>query len=185
MNKNIPKCGDLLISEPFLSDPNFKRSVILLCEYSEFGGFGLVLNHPSTHALNEVINEVYTDFPVFIGGPVEQNTLHYVHRLGDVIEDSIELVDGLYWSGDFETLKTLMNIGKVKQDDVRFFLGYSGWGAGQLKSEIDQNTWYVSSETTPELIFENDPEQFWRTVLKQMGGDYKVIANYPTDPRLN
>lgn len=178
------KAGDLLIAEPFLGDPNFERSVVLVCEHSEFGSFGLVLNQITESALSDVVQNIYSEYPLFIGGPVENNTLHYVHRLGDIIEDSIEITDGLFWSGDFETLKSLINIGKVSPSDIRFFLGYSGWGAGQLDLELKQNVWYVTEADAP-LIFDNTAEQFWRTVLHKMGGDYKVLSNYPKDPRLN
>jgi putative transcriptional regulator len=107
-----------------------------------------------------------------------------VHRLGHLIEDSIDLGDGIFWSGDFESVKSLLSIGTIKSEDIRFFIGYSGWGAGQLGNELAQNTWFVS-DINSEVLFEEYTNQFWRTVLKRMGGDYKVLANYPVDPRLN
>lgn len=178
------KSGRILIAEPFLGDPNFERSVILLCEHNESGSFGLVLNQTTNSYLSDVIEGVYQEYPLYIGGPVEQNTLHYIHRLGNLIEDSVDLGNGLFWSGDFESLKSLINIGTIKTEDIRFFLGYSGWGAGQLSEELAQNTWILSNIDS-EMVFENEPVQFWRTVLKRMGGDYKVLSNYPIDPRLN
>lgn len=178
------KSGRILIAEPFLGDPNFERSVILLCEHNESGSFGLVLNQTTNSQLSDVIEGVYQEYPLYIGGPVEQNTLHYIHRLGNLIEDSVDLGNGLFWSGDFESLKSLINIGTIKAEDIRFFLGYSGWGAGQLSEELAQNTWILSNIDS-DMVFENEPVQFWRTVLKRMGGDYKVLSNYPIDPRLN
>ena len=180
----IPKAGKILIAEPFLGDPNFERSVVIICEHSEQGSFGLVLNNISKNTISDVLSDVFVDYPLYIGGPVEQNTLHFIHRLGHLIEDSVDLGNGLYWSGDFESVKSLINIGTIKSEDIRFFLGYSGWGAGQLKKELSQNTW-ILSDIDAEGVFENSPKEFWRLVLKKMGGDYKVLANYPVDPRLN
>jgi putative transcriptional regulator len=179
-----PKAGKVLIAEPFLGDPNFERSVVLICEHNEEGSFGLVLNNVSKNTIADVVDDIYVEFPLFIGGPVEQNTLHFVHRLGHLIEDSIDLGNGIFWSGDFESVKSLLSIGTIKSEDIRFFIGYSGWGAGQLRNELAQNTWFVS-DINSDVLFEEYTNQFWRTVLKRMGGDYKVLANYPVDPRLN
>jgi len=180
----IPNAGKVLIAEPFLGDPNFERSVVLICEHNKEGSFGLVLNNVSKNTIADVVDDIYVEFPLFIGGPVEQNTLHFVHRLGHLIEDSIDLGNGIFWSGDFESIKSLLSIGTIKSEDIRFFIGYSGWGAGQLGNELAQNTWFVS-DINSDVLFEEYTNQFWRTVLKRMGGDYKVLANYPVDPRLN
>lgn len=180
----IPNAGKVLIAEPFLGDPNFERSVVLICEHNKEGSFGLVLNNVSKNTIADVVDDIYAEFPLFIGGPVEQNTLHFVHRLGQLIEDSIDLGNGIFWSGDFESIKSLLSIGTIKSEDIRFFIGYSGWGAGQLGNELAQNTWFVS-DINSDVLFEEYTNQFWRTVLKRMGGDYKVLANYPVDPRLN
>jgi putative transcriptional regulator len=176
--------GKVIVAEPFLGDPNFERSVVLVCEHNDEGSFGLVLNNVSKNTIGDVIDDIYVDFPLFIGGPVEQNTLHFVHRLGHLIEDSIDLGNGIFWSGDFESVKSLLNIGSIKSEDIRFFIGYSGWGAGQLNNELAQNTWIIS-DINADLLFEEYTPQFWRTILKRMGGDYKILSNYPVDPRLN
>ena len=182
--KETPKVGNVLVAEPFLGDPNFERSVVLICEHSDEGSFGLVLNNPSKNTIADVFDDIYVEFPLFVGGPVQQNTLHFVHRLGHLIEESIDLGNGIFWSGDFESVKSLLNIGSIKTEDIRFFIGYSGWGAGQLNSELAKDSWIIS-DINAELLFEEYNSQFWRTVLKRMGGDYKVLANYPVDPRLN
>ncbi|WP_229251097.1 YqgE/AlgH family protein [Emticicia sp. BO119] len=176
--------GKLLIAEPFLGDPNFERSVVLLCEHNSTGSFGLVLNQTTSLHLDDVIENVYGELPLFIGGPVEQNTLHFIHRLGNQIEGAVDIGNGIYWSGDFESVKTLINIGKVSENDIRLFIGYSGWSAGQLVDEMNRNSWIVS-ETDAHFIFDTPADQFWRAILKSMGGEYKVLSNYPTDPRLN
>ncbi|MFL0684226.1 MAG: YqgE/AlgH family protein, partial [Algoriphagus aquaeductus] len=98
----IPIPGNLLISEPFLQDENFVRSVVLLCEHNSEGSFGLVLNKPSILHLNELVEELaFLEAEVFVGGPVEQNTLHFIYFGEKVLEESIMIGDKLWWGGDF------------------------------------------------------------------------------------
>ena len=180
----VPTKGKLLIAEPFLGDPNFERSAVLLCEHNEDGSFGFVLNQLSNLVLNDVLQTpTATDLPLYVGGPVGQNTLHFVHRLA-FLEDAVPLGNGIFWSGDFEQMTTLLNIGKISADDVRFFIGYSGWSSGQLDNELRQNSWIVS-QTNADFVFDTPAEHFWRAVLRQMGGEYRVKSHYPNDPRLN
>lgn len=182
--KNLQK-GHLLISEPFLGDPNFERSVVLLCEHNAQSSFGFVLNQKTDMTLMQVWEETsYCDFPIYIGGPVQKNTLHFIHRLGNQIDNSLEIAKDLYWSGDYEQVATLLNFGKIKEHDIRFFLGYSGWSENQLANEIQQNAWIISQGDSS-FIFDTQSKDFWRGILKKMGGKYKMIANYPIDPSLN
>lgn len=176
--------GKILIAEPFLGDKNFERSVVLLCEHSFQGSFGLVLNQLTNLKLDDVIENIYSDLPLYLGGPVENNTLHFIHRLGNQIDGTVDIGNGIYWSGDFEQVKTLINIGKIPENDIRLFVGYSGWSGGQLENEMKQNSW-ILSDADASLIFDTPSKNFWREVLKRMGGQYKVLSNYPTDPRLN
>ncbi|WP_026997806.1 YqgE/AlgH family protein [Flectobacillus major] len=184
-NRNV-RSGNLLISEPFLGDPNFERSVVLICEHDNLhGSFGLVLNQESNLLLADVLDDnIYPDIPLYVGGPVQQNTLHYVHRRPDLIDGGQELVKGLIWGGNFKQVKVLLNNGVLSPNDIRCFIGYSGWSGGQLDGELKQDSWIVSPATS-ELIFDTPIQDFWRNILKKMGGDFKVMANYPTDPRLN
>ena len=176
--------GYMLVSEPFLPDPNFERSVILICEHQEeTGSFGLVLNKPTYIQVNDVTELENVDSNLFIGGPVEQNTLHFIHTLSD-LEGAIPLKDGVYWGGNFEELREYATQGKVYPDNCRFFMGYSGWGKDQLKIELEQNAWIIS-KVDLNIIFEMEPDMLWSEILKTMGGKYKMFANYPTDPRLN
>lgn len=179
------KNGNLLIAEPFLGDKNFERSVVLVCEHDAKGSFGFVLNQTTDVLLADVLEQnIYPDIPLFIGGPVEQNTLHFIHRRADLIEKSVQIKEGLYWSGNFEQVIELLNVGALLAQDIRFFVGYSGWGAGQLDMELKKDSWIIS-QTPPDFIFETESKGFWRAVLKLMGGKFKVLANYPIDPRLN
>ena len=178
------KSGSLLIAEPYMGDNNFERSVVLVCEHNQAGTFGLVLNQPTDIHLSDVIEEIHMDLPLYVGGPVQQNTLHFIHRRPDLIDNSIRLVDGLYWTGDFEQIKRAVNLGTLTERDTRFFIGYSGWGEGQLDAELRQKAW-ITSHIDADFLFGTPTKEFWRGVLKRMGGEYKSIAHYPVDPRLN
>ncbi len=186
-NKNIiPEKGDLLISEPFLPDPNFQRTVVLICEHGEEGSFGFVLNKPSILKGSDVLEEAVSfDAVLHVGGPVQQDTLHFIHREPDKLEGGVDMGNNLYWGGNFEELLLLMDAGAVEMENFKFFVGYSGWGRGQLKEELEQNAWIVYKAATAEDVFDTQPDTLWRECLKRMGGKYKIISNYPTDPRLN
>ncbi|MGN7886269.1 YqgE/AlgH family protein [Dyadobacter sp. 22481] len=177
--------GSLLIAKPFLGDPNFERGVILMCEHNEHGSFGFVLNQTTDLFLGDVLDEtIYQDITLHLGGPVEKNTLHFIHRRPDLVTGGTEIMKDLYWGGDFNVVKTLLNLNTLKQEDVMFFIGYSGWSGGQLDDEIKQDSWIISS-TTSDFLFSTPPGNFWREILRNMGGEYRSIAHYPIDPRLN
>lgn len=181
-----PEKGDLLISEPYLPDPNFERTVVLLCEHDENGTFGFVLNKRTQSQFKDVVEDVnHFDADLFVGGPVQQNSLHFIHKREDQIEGSREILPGMYWGGDFDQLLTLIDTRQLNKEDFRFFVGYSGWEPGQLKSELEVKSWIIHKKATPQMIFEHDADQLWSEVLKTMGGKFRVIANYPQDPRLN
>ncbi|HEX8040634.1 MAG TPA: YqgE/AlgH family protein [Chryseosolibacter sp.] len=184
-NKIKPEKGRLLISEPFLPDPNFERTVVLLCEHNEEGSFGFVLNKPSILKVNEVMeNMTDLDNEVFVGGPVQQDTLHFIHR-NTVLENAVEIVDRIYWGGAFENLMLLYESRQITGKDIRFFLGYSGWGPGQLETELEQDSWIVCDYVTDQLLFDTGSDIMWRKALENMGGRFSMYSNYPVDPRLN
>jgi putative transcriptional regulator len=184
-NKIEPGKGRLLLSEPYLSDPNFERTVILLTEHNQEGSVGFVLNKPSESRVNEVMEDLkLLDFPIFIGGPVQQDTLHYIHRSKD-IEDAIEVGEGIYWGGNFEQVNFLAETGQLAFTDIKFFLGYSGWSPNQLDEELKVDSWIVSDRITQDLIFETLPDKMWKSALNELGGRFSVYSNYPADPRMN
>lgn len=184
-NQLKPEKGRLLISEPFLTDPNFERTVVLLCEHNDDGSFGFVINKPSIVRVNEVIEDVAkVNDLVFIGGPVQQDTLHFLHRNSE-LENAIAIREGIYWGGDFEKLVTQIDTAQLKHADIRFYLGYSGWGPGQLAEELEEDSWIVCDFVTDELLFDTQPDLIWRKALGNMGGRFSVYSNYPVDPRLN
>lgn len=186
LSRLAPSSGKLLISEPFLMDPNFKRSVVLLTEHQEGGTMGLVLNQPSSLFLKDVILELDTaEFPIYIGGPVGLDTIHFVHRCGDRVSDGEEIGKGIYWGGNFEALKILIANNSIAHEDIKFFIGYSGWGEGQLDDEIEENTWIVSDQFHPDVVFSNNEEELWKEVIINLGPKYAHVSNFPSNPNLN
>jgi len=181
-----PERGDLLISEPFLPDPNFERTVIFLCEHDDQGSFGFVLNKPSKAVFKDVMDGV-DDFSakLLVGGPVQQNTLHFLHRIPELMDSGKEIRDGIYWGGDFEKLILLINTNQINTKDFRFFLGYSGWSEGQLQEELEIKSWIVYKKVKREKIFDTDLSVLWKIVLGELGGKYEMFSKYPEDPRMN
>ena len=185
-NKLAPEKGRLLISEPYLPDPNFQRSVVLLCEHNEEGSFGFVLNRPANLQLREVMElDDEFDAGVFVGGPVQQDTLHFLHTIGEKLEGSASVLDGLYWGGDFDQLSLMLGSDKSLANECRFFIGYSGWGAGQLEEEIEENSWIVAPGLKASDLLHTPPDDLWQLILKKMGGRFEMFSRYPADPRLN
>jgi len=181
-----PSVGKLLISEPFLMDPNFKRSVVLITEHQEEGTVGFILNQRSTLILSDLIPELgEADFPVYIGGPVGTDTVHFMHRCYDKLNGGEEIAKGVYWGGNFETLKILISNGLIETSEIKFFIGYSGWGAEQLKNELKENTWIVSDSYHPDVVFSNDEEDLWREVIINLGPKFAHVSNFPSNPNLN
>ena len=184
--KNIkPKKGRLLISEPSMFDSNFKRSVLLITEHNHNESIAFILNQPTKIK----IHDLFEDFPSFdanvhVGGPVEKNTLNYIHSLGDKIDNSIPISDNLYWSGNFETLKKLIKNKEVNATEIRFFVGYSGWNPGQLEHELSEKSWIVCNKNVKHLLHIND-KHMWRDFIKKMNKEYAIWSNMPEDPELN
>lgn len=158
---------------------------MLLCEHNEEGSFGFVLNKPSILKVGEVMEDINElDNLVFVGGPVQQDTLHFLHRNAQ-LENAVEIVAQIHWGGAFENLMLLCQTRQISGKDIRFFLGYSGWGPGQLDSELEQDSWIVCDYVTDQLLFDTEPEVMWRKALENMGGRFSMYSNYPVDPRLN
>jgi putative transcriptional regulator len=153
-----PKKGGLLISEPFLPDPNFERTVVLLCEHNEEGSVGFVLNKPSILKFDEAVEEVSDFSPtLYVGGPVQQDTLHFIHRSSNGFEGSLQVTDEIFWGGNYEQLVTMINTKTIVPEDFKFFLGYSGWAPGQLEEELKQKSWIVINNATAEDVFDIEP----------------------------
>jgi putative transcriptional regulator len=178
--------GTLLISEPFMLDPNFRRSVILLTEYAETGAVGFVLNHQSDYLLGDILLDTsYSEMPVYIGGPVGLNTLHFIHNCPDKIPNGIEIGGGLFWGGDFEIVKQMVSDYQLTEEEIKFFTGYSGWSTGQLEAELRENTWMVTDRFALETVFGSDEQNLWKESIIGLGTRYAHIANFPENPELN
>ena len=177
--------GSVLIADPFLKDANFLRTAIFLCEHKDEGSFGFVLNKRLDYVADDIINEL-TDcsFPVFFGGPVQQDTLHFLHCCPKLITGGEKITNEIYWGGEFDELVFLLQKNKLSQNDVKLFLGYSGWGEGQLEYEFDEKAW-LNTYSSGSLIFSTDENLVWKNALKQLGKDYEQLIHYPIDPQLN
>jgi putative transcriptional regulator len=181
-----PKTGSLLIAEPFLKDPNFSRTVIFLCQHLPEGSFGLVVNKVLTLSINDVMDNVKNNkFKLYYGGPVQLDTVHFLHKKPSLIPGSSKVADGIYWGGDFDTVISLINDNLLNADDIRFYLGYSGWEKDQLKEEMEiSNTW-LAVDAKPKLVFTNNTEELWKDAITELGDAFKLFKNYPIDPQLN
>ena len=180
-----PAAGVLLIADPFLKDPHFMRSVVIVCEHQKEGTVGFVLNKPFDQMLDALITsfEGFT-IPVYYGGPVQKDTIHFLHQYPDLIPGGQEIMKGIYWGGDFEMVTQLVKNNKLDLTKIRFFIGYSGWSKDQLNDELKEKTW-LTVKATRNLIFHSFPDKIWKDSLKQLGGDYEMMINFPIDPQLN
>jgi putative transcriptional regulator len=177
--------GHLLIAEPsILSDKSFNRTIVLLTEHNDNGTVGFVLNKPSQFTLGELVSDINSDFLVYMGGPVEQENLYFIHKVPELIPESQEISHGIYWGGNYQAVKTLLNQGMIENDEIRFFLGYSGWSFEQLEDEIKEHSWIVLENKRANIFKINDATS-WKSKLLEMGGKYVLWANSPEDPNLN
>lgn len=183
----MPAVGNLLLSEPFMLDPGFMRSVVLLCEHHpEEGTMGYVLNQPTNLILSDLIQDIPNiNFPVFLGGPVGHDAIHFIHRCDDRIQDGMDLGKGVFWGGNFEALKVMLEKNQIASHEIKFFLGYSGWDPGQLDRELTEKSWMVCTDYNPELVFVHESEPLWKEAVIAMGPKYAHVANFPIDPRMN
>lgn len=177
--------GKVLIADPFLQDGEFTRTVILLTSFEEDNTMGFVLNKPT----DVRVHEVFADFPIFnarvyIGGPVDQNLLFFVHSCGDLIPNSIPITKNVSYGGDFEAMKALVEDKKITNKDIRFFLGYSGWDQEQLQQEIHNNSWLISGFKLSYLTTLK-PQQMWHKAIKGIKPEYAVFSEFPFTPSLN
>jgi putative transcriptional regulator len=180
-----PGPGILLIADPFLKDPNFMRTVVFLCEHQEEGSFGFVLNRNYDYTLDELVNGLDDlKLPVFYGGPVQMDTIHFLHQYPEKIPGGYEIAEGVFWGGDFDIAIQMIRKGEINLQRIRFYIGYSGWGNGQLNDELKEKSW-LTVKATRKIIFHKETEEIWKESLKLLGGDYEMMINFPIDPQLN
>jgi putative transcriptional regulator len=182
-NDVVPKTGRILISEPLLNDYYFGRSVVLLSEEIDNSFMGFVLNLKSNLFLHNIIDGFSeTNIELYLGGPVDEDILYFLHGFGNV-KNSHKIADGLYMNGNIEEIKILVNSGLATRENIKFFLGNSGWSPGQLKEEIANNSWLVS-DIPQRYIFEDTPD-LWSKSLDFVNKRYQVWKNFPMDPEYN
>jgi putative transcriptional regulator len=179
------KAGRILLAEPLMADPYFRRAVVFITEHNEKGAFGLIINKPIPMLLNEAVaNAPRIDTKLGIGGPVENQTLHFLHRKGNLVPHSLQVGEGIFWGGDFEMVKKLIASGEIGPKDIRMFVGYAGWSQGQLDEEMERKSWVVAPGSS-ELVFDTPRKTLWSTIMQRMGAPYSYMVNLPEDPRLN
>ena len=175
--------GQLLLASPALVDPNFRRTVVLVTEHNEEGAAGLVLNRPSDTAVADAVPDllplVAVDEKVYVGGPVQEQAVLVLAEFDDP-DDSALLVVGdvgfVPGDGDFDLLA-----GATRR--ARVFVGYAGWGPGQLEAELEESSWIVEDQAGD--LFAEPDEDLWGAVLRDKGGVYRVVALMPDDPSAN
>jgi putative transcriptional regulator len=181
-----PKKGDLLIAEPaIIGDVSFNRSIVLLADHTDQGSIGFILNKPLEYNINDLIPEVEATFKVYNGGPVEQDNLYFIHKVPQLIPNSIEISLGIFWGGDFTKVAELIKDGTLKENDIKFFLGYSGWESSQLENELKANSWVVTENVYKKNIIEKNYETFWKEKMLEFGGEYSIWSNAPENPSYN
>jgi putative transcriptional regulator len=180
-----PGIGRVLISEPHLNDYYFSRSVVLLADHNDDGSFGIIVNKPLPKRFSEVVNGFPPfDAPVFLGGPVRTDALFYIHTLGNLVEGSSPILKGLSWGGNLEQIRGMIQDQILMPNQIRFFVGYSGWSPKQLDQELEQHSWLVSDAAVQEILADN-PSDLWIRYLRSFGKEYAIWANFPKDPILN
>ena len=179
------RIGSLVLSQPFLNDDIFKRSVCLLCAHSRAeGSFGFIINKTTEYLVGDFIEELESiDIPVYFGGPVAMDSLYVIHDNQCKLTGAQEIQNGLYWGGDFKELAKGLLENPSALSKTKFVLGYSGWDPGQLRKEIIEDSWIVSDKAS-EFVFSNH-ESMWKDIMKDMGELYEHLAKLPESPDLN
>ena len=178
--------GVLLVAEPsIIGDISFNRSVVLLAEYNKNGSVGFILNKPLEYKLNDFIPELNSSITVYNGGPVEQDNLYFIHKIPELIPNSVEISNGIYWGGDFNEIISLLQDNKLKESEIRFFLGYSGWSNDQLEQELEVNSWVIIANEYKQEILGKTGINFWKEKMIEFGGDYLIWSYAPENPNYN
>ncbi|MEE9350331.1 MAG: YqgE/AlgH family protein [Flavobacteriaceae bacterium] len=177
--------GNLLVAEPsILNDISFNRSVILLTEHSLEGSVGFIINKPTNYIISDVIPTIKSQHTIYTGGPVSEDNIYFIHCVPHLIPNSIEIGEGIYWAGDFEIVTELLESNTILENDIRFFLGYTGWENKQLKNEIKETSWIIRKNNYSNIL-NVSTTSFWRNELINEGGEYKIWANAPENPSSN
>ena len=183
---DIIEKGKLLIAAPpTIGELSFNRSVILLAEHNNDGTVGFILNKPLKYTISDLFPEIESKFKIYNGGPVDQDNLYFIHNIPELIPNSIEISNGVFWGGDFESTKKLIVNKKIDKNNIRFFLGYTGWEIKQLEKEMSNNYWFILKNNYKNKIIGKSSNHFWKKTILELGGDYLIWSNAPENPILN
>jgi putative transcriptional regulator len=178
--------GKLLVAEPsIIGDVNFHRSVVLLANHKTSASLGFILNKPFDFLLKDILPEINCSIKIHYGGPVEPDNLYFIHNTPKLIPGSIKINEELYWGGDFEKVISLLNDEAINDENIRFFLGYSGWGENQLQNEIELNSWIIKENFIGNKVINVKSESLWRKQIRSLGGKYLIWGNAPENPSHN
>jgi putative transcriptional regulator len=181
----IPEKGKILISEPFLPDTFFNRSIVYLTDHTPEGSVGFILNKKLDLKVSAAIEgfELWNE-NLSMGGPVAPDTLHYLHSLGNLIPNCIHIEGNIFWGGDLDIIRDLISSGRINENQIRFFLGYSGWSAGQLERELRENSWVIAKVNSA-IVLNNKNDDIWKKVLRSFKNKYRMWADFPDSPEMN
>ena len=186
MSDTLVKKGHVLLAEPTLTgDVSFSRAVILIAAHDPKGSVGFILNKPLSYTLDELIEDIHFPFPVFNGGPVDQDNIYFIHTAPEVVPGSIEITDGIYWGGDFAVLLNALKLNLIFENQIKFFLGYTGWSQKQLDGEIKSNSWITVEDLDIKTLVKKQNHSLWKNSIKALGGKYLIWSNTPENPSLN
>ncbi len=179
--------GDFLVADPsILGDLSFHRAIVLICAIQNKAPMGFIFNKTYDFLLNEMLPEIKIDFPLFYGGPVEVDQLFFLYRAPQAIVENSQLItEQLYMGGNIEQAFEAVEDKRLHPGNCRFFLGYSGWGQGQLEQEIELDSWLVEKQDINKRLFESKPEDLWRNAMLKKGGKHALWANAPDNPTYN
>lgn len=188
LNTMEPRNGLLLVSEPSLDEPHFNHSIVMLIDYGRNeDSLGIVINRSTPFTLDKAIDGVNPNIhiPIFAGGPVGLDRLIYLHTLGPAFHDTKEISPGLFLGGDLNEVLDYVNSGYETEGIIRFFIGYSGWSAGQLDGEINNGSWAVANPIQPRQLLSLSDNSLWHEVVRSMGNEFKDWRYSPQYPNLN
>lgn len=185
MPKTNIKKGSILISRPSLTLDIFSRSVVLIVDHTDNGTIGFIINKSTEIPINVFVEDIDITEVVYEGGPVDKDNIFYLHRRPDLIENSYQISEGIYWSGDFDDVNNAIKYNLFNKNDIKFFLGYSGWSKNQLFEEIEERKEWEIINNIPIDLFTCNTNEIWKNLMKKLGGENLIWSNTPFDPSMN
>jgi len=177
--------GKLLVSVPLTGDFFFDRSVVLLVEHNEKESFGITLNKKLPLSLKNLFPDTHNEhIPIFWGGPVETDSLFFLHGYGDLLKGSFPVTPTVYYGASATDLLHSIKKDLLDENLIRFYLGYAGWTNGQLEAEVEQKLWVVS-DCDEKNLFGKDNTLCWNSVVESLGSDFAFWLNTPEEPYWN